>query len=1145
MVKQKKESTKGVEKKKSAKAGSKKQTRDESAAAILPKKKKGSVKRPHVKKVSSPTNHESGAAAATVPQKKKKGSASGKKAPPGPNKSGSKKQKSGKPQPKPEATTVEDDGGDSEPGGFGDDVSQAFSSDGEEGAVEVAPAAPSPVTAKEAATEAEAQQPVPEEEVDGFGDDISQAFGSDSEEEAAAAAPAVAGKEATTEEETVSGDHGVENVDVDGFGEDISQISGGNHNDGVAAAAAAAAGGAKEAATEVESSGNGDNEGQPDNVSQIDSSDHEEEAAAASSPAVAKDAVADMQQQSEEEEIGNDGENDEPGASAGPSLEKVADIFASIDLNNDGKVSKEELSAALETDSQLVTLLQIAGISSAHYVLEQMDADGDGTIDMEEFKAAVHASSRTASSGYLDIGQETPRVKKEKEEVKSKGGGDDEGEDHDQDQDDDGEKKKKGKGKGEKKKKKSGSVKKSNPPGGVYLKAPFGIVFGGDAQTGVVVDGLKPGRVAEQSGEVKVGMEIISIDGILTNGLAKEEVSQLVKDRKGQSVLVVFRPGNAGGKKKVKKTSSGKETTDGVVNEQPKKSTKGSMKKAASKVQSIISKPTLNGSFCGALTVGGNIQTFSESNVVNKQPVREQPEHKSKKKKTGKPSFKFDALFDYVKNVVFKDYFKENKKVKAKDGMPIAELEKGILTKGGAAEKHIKTDSTIDFGVPSEKCTHETDGQQLCEIQQSPTRGMYCKGHSCACGKPKEREDDDGDEIKQCQACEKNKNRSLLIQVLHRLKNPTASTVNFTGNVTFETFCASVKASVEKGPKGKKKKEGVTITDLVEYTPIEKQKQAIEKLTKEKTKLVLDESRKAAKVKAVRHFIEGGDSSKKMTGQAVGWVINALDVAPHNKLVKDLMDELLAKPHFSRELESVDSAEVDQNGQKKTQFQRLKDGARQLSDRIGEARLKPLYTSHDLGKHFSAESFPKMIQWHPVRTKVYDKVKGKDLSEDEVESAMKVSQTWAIPELYTLMHNELDIDWEKDPFPQRVSLVAHLMYSHLLADLFNEKMEKLASQIPDVTFGDGDPKEVKKDPKTARAPTKGYSRSFNKIFSENDYLDLPSDGGRAAWIVDSLRCLFAGKSVKAVQDILEKLVKEMGGLLGKYLTLHVTFQLCN
>ena len=234
------------------------------------------MKRPPVKKVSGPTNHESGAAAA-VPQKKKKGSASGKKAPPGPNKSGSKKQKSGKPQPKPEATTVEDDGGDSEPGGFGDDVSQAFSSDGEEGAVEVAPAAPSPVAAKEAATEAEAQQPVPEEEVDGFGDDISQAFGFNNDEEAAAAA--------------------------------------------------AAAGAAKEATTEEESSGNGDNEGQPDNVSQIDSSDHEEGAAAASLPAVAKDAVADMQQQSEEEEIGNDGENDEPEASAGPSLEKVADIF--------------------------------------------------------------------------------------------------------------------------------------------------------------------------------------------------------------------------------------------------------------------------------------------------------------------------------------------------------------------------------------------------------------------------------------------------------------------------------------------------------------------------------------------------------------------------------------------------------------------------------------------------------------------------------------------------------------------------------------------------------------------------------------------------------------------------------------------------
>lgn len=643
-------------------------------------------------------------------------------------------------------------------------------------------------------------------------------------------------------------------------------------------------------------------------------------------------------------------------------------------------------------------------------------------------------------------------------------------------------------------------------------------------------------------------MKFISIDGIPTNGLAKEEVSQLVKDRKGQTVLVVFGKGDEGaadGKKKVKKTSSAKETTDGVVNEQPKKSTKGSMKKAASKVQSIISKPTLNGSFCGTIVVDENIRTFSESDVVNIQPVREQSEQKSKEKKTGKTSFKFDALFNYAKDVVFKDYFKENKKAKTKEGMPIAELEKGILTKGSAAGKHIKTDSSIGMGVPSEKCTHVTNGKKLCEIQQSPTRGMYCKGHSCPCGNPKEREDDDGDEITQCDACENNKNRSLLIQVMQRLKNPAASAVNFTGNVTFETFCASVKAAVEKAPKGKKKDVGVTITDPVEYTPIADQKQAIKKLTKEKTVLVLDESGKAAKVKAVPHFIDGGDSSKKMTGAAVDWVVNAFDVAPHNKLVSKMMKELLAKSHFSRELESVDSAEILPNGEKKTQFQRLKDGARQVSDRIGEARLKPLYTLHDLGKHFATDSFKEMIQMHPVHKKVYDKVKGKDLSEDEVKDAMKVSQTWAIPKLYTLMHNELDIDWEKDPFPQRVSLVAHLMYSHLLADPFNEKMEKLASQIPDVTFGDGDPKEVKKDPKKARAPTKGYGRSFNKIFSENDYLNLPSDGGRAAWIVDSLRCLFAGKSVKAVQDILEKLVKEMGGLLGKYLTLHVTFQLCN
>merc|ERR1712166_877010 len=75
----------------------------------------------------------------------------------------------------------------------------------------------------------------------------------------------------------------------------------------------------------------------------------------------------------------------------------------------------------------------------------------------------------------------------------------------------------------------------------VSLKAPFGIGLGGDDATGIKVFTLKEGRAADKSGKIKVGMKIISINGNSTKGLAKEEVSQLIKDCKGVGeVPVIF-----------------------------------------------------------------------------------------------------------------------------------------------------------------------------------------------------------------------------------------------------------------------------------------------------------------------------------------------------------------------------------------------------------------------------------------------------------------------------------------------------------------------------------------------------------------------------------------------------------------------------
>jgi len=67
----------------------------------------------------------------------------------------------------------------------------------------------------------------------------------------------------------------------------------------------------------------------------------------------------------------------------------------------------------------------------------------------------------------------------------------------------------------------------------VSLKTPFGIGLEGDDTTGIKVFTLKEGKAADKTGKIKVGMKIISINGNSTKGLAKEEVSQLIKDCKG------------------------------------------------------------------------------------------------------------------------------------------------------------------------------------------------------------------------------------------------------------------------------------------------------------------------------------------------------------------------------------------------------------------------------------------------------------------------------------------------------------------------------------------------------------------------------------------------------------------------------------
>lgn len=122
------------------------------------------------------------------------------------------------------------------------------------------------------------------------------------------------------------------------------------------------------------------------------------------------------------------------------------------------------------------------------------------------------------------------------------------------------------------------------------------------------------------------------------------------------------------------------------------------------------------------------------------------------------------------------------------------------------------------------------------------------------------------------------------------------------------------------------------------------------------------------------------------------------------------------------------------------------------------------------------------------------------------------------------MEEELDFD-SPTSMAQRVAIVASLMYAELLSESAHSEMEELANRIPGCRIGGGG----KPGTPGTRAPTKGYARSFNKVY--DDYLQNESRGGRVAWVVDALRCLIAGDDVETVKRIVRELSEMSNGLL--------------
>lgn len=134
-----------------------------------------------------------------------------------------------------------------------------------------------------------------------------------------------------------------------------------------------------------------------------------------------------------------------------------------------------------------------------------------------------------------------------------------------------------------------------------------------------------------------------------------------------------------------------------------------------------------------------------------------------------------------------------------------------------------------------------------------------------------------------------------------------------------------------------------------------------------------------------------------------------------------------------------------------------------------KSQLAPLFKKYQLGEHLSKAAFKTLIRWNNVSS---DRSK----NEDGGLTIGKAKQTWAIPELYTLMANKLQFN-APTSLAQRTAIVASLMYANLLSDDFNSRMEKLTKNIPRCSFGEGG----KPGHPGSRAPVKGYARTFNKV----------------------------------------------------------------
>lgn len=135
---------------------------------------------------------------------------------------------------------------------------------------------------------------------------------------------------------------------------------------------------------------------------------------------------------------------------------------------------------------------------------------------------------------------------------------------------------------------------------------------------------------------------------------------------------------------------------------------------------------------------------------------------------------------------------------------------------------------------------------------------------------------------------------------------------------------------------------------------------------------------------------------------ATEWLIDALEHAYLDKDIADAAKQLLSVRYFTMNLSA------------RFQWEPLQTAVKKLLAEIGDARLAPLFTAHNLQEKMNAETIQTLYSDHPAvvaaRTTRASGAAAATAAAGTSTPTSKPSQRLACPQLFQLLEEELDFD---------------------------------------------------------------------------------------------------------------------------------------